>query len=211
MWLSIVRFGPAVAIALATCAASTETALAQPETRPLQSAAAIAPDDGWSFDDIKDVCEAIQFIMFSIGVGAALFWFWFQHLPSIGLPRIEFDVDVDRVGENDVTWIIDIVATVKNLGRAKADLSELRFELESVLADRLSTQCGSLVGRNALTPLFEGEWTQSTFVLDAGTQTRRTFAAAIPKTITHVVVTAHVRNAKRTEVYDASRLVRLSG
>jgi len=82
--------------------------------------------------------------------------------------------------------------------------------LESVVADRLSAQSGSLARLNALTPLFDEVWAPAPFALDAGTQTRRAFAVAIPKTVNHVVVMGQVRSAKRTEVYDASRLVRLS-
>ncbi len=211
MFLSIVRFGPALAIALATFAASTAAAPAQPDTRLLPSAAEAAADEGWSFDDIKDVCEAIQFILFSIAVGAALYWFWFRHLPSKELPRIEFDVDVQRIGENDVAWLIEVVALVKNLGRAKAELTELRFALEAVVADRLSAKSGSLANMNALGPLFAGDWGPATLVLDAGTRARRGFAAAIPKTVNHVVVTAQLRHGSRAAVYEASRLVRLSG
>jgi hypothetical protein len=210
MWMAIVRFGPAATIALTTIAAFTQAVIAQPEIHPPQNAAALNPDEGWSFDDIKDVCEAIQFVMFSLAVGCTLYWFWFKHLPTKDVPRIEFDVDVERVGENDAVWIIDVVALVKNLGRTRADLAELRFVLESVVADRLAAESGSLAKINALKPLIEGEWAPAKFALDAGTQTRRAFAAAIPKTVNHVVVTGRARNAKRTEIYDASKLVRLN-
>jgi hypothetical protein len=50
MWMSIVRFGPAATIALTTIAAFTQAVIAQVELHPPQTAAAIAPDEGWSFD-----------------------------------------------------------------------------------------------------------------------------------------------------------------
>ena len=211
MCLSIVRFGLAMAFALASFAESAEGAPAQPETRTLPNGAAVAPDEGWSADDIKDVFEGIQFIMFSIGVGAALYWFWFQHLSSKELPRIEFDVDINCVGENDAAWIIDVFASVRNLGHAKAELTGLHVALESVVTDRLSANSGLLASTDALMPLFAREWVPAQFVLDAGTQTRRACAAALPKTVNFVIVTAQVRHAKRSEIYDASRLVRLGG
>jgi hypothetical protein len=207
MWQSLVQIGLAAAIALSIFTAFAEGAPVQPETRPSADAAAVNPDEGWSADDIKDVFEGIQFFMFSVGVGAALYWFWFQYMPSKRLPRIEFDVAVENVGENDAAWIVEIVALVKNLGGAPAELTELRFSAQAILADALSANSGSLVKMDALTPLFEGEWAPATLVLDPGTQTRRACAAAVPKTVKHVVVTATARNAKRTEVYEASRLV----
>ena len=203
---SVVRVG---AVALVTLLAFAAVVAAQPETRSPQRAVSIEHEEWFSADDIKDVFEAIQFIMFSLGVGAALYWFWCHYLPSKDNPRIEFDVDVGHIGQNDETWFIELVAIVKNHGCKKAELTELRFALESIVPDSLSSQAGALASLKALTPLCSGEWVPATFVLDSGTQSRRAVAVAIPKTFDQINVTAHVRNVKRIELYTASKLVRL--
>jgi hypothetical protein len=213
----LIKHGRVVGLCFAAvCVAATfvllaEPAMAQPKAQPVGDAAAQVAKEGWSFDDIKDVCEAIQFVMFSLGTGCALYWYFFQHIPSTKLPRIEFDVEIERAGENDAAWLVDVVALVTNLGKAPAALSELCCVLESVPPDGSSLPNGSFAKKLALSRLFEESWDPAAFVVDAGTRRRRALAVAIPKAINSVVVSATVRHEKRVEPYRASRFVRLGG
>jgi hypothetical protein len=71
MSLSSVRIGWVMAIALAITVAFASAAPAEPKTVPPQNSAAINPDEGIRADDVKDVFEAIKFIMVNLVVVTA--------------------------------------------------------------------------------------------------------------------------------------------
>jgi hypothetical protein len=214
MWSTSQTLFIVIVIALTMVGTAHQAARAQSELRrPVESpgTTAAAPQEGWSTDDVKDVFEATKHLMISIGIGVALYWFWAFEFPARKLARIEFDADVIRVGENNVASIIEVVATVSNLGRARVELTELCFALKSVQTELVTEQSGSLAGMNVLSPLFEGQWTPNRLVLDPGTKTRLTFAAAIPKTVFQVFVNAQAKSVSRPAIYEASRLIQLIG
>jgi|SRR5579863_5713420 len=193
----------------AALALSAKRAVAESNSPPAGGAAVAAAEEGWSFDDIKDVCEAAQFIMIGLGVGFALHWYCCRYLPARDDPRIEFDVDIERAGERETAWLIEVVAVLKNSGNVRASFSNLSCVLKSVEYD-LSSAAGPLARTGALSPLFEEQWEPASFLVDAGTRRRCMLAAAIPKSIDYVVVSATVKHDKRSEPYYASKCVRLS-
>ena len=134
-----------------------------------------------------------------------------MYRPLIEHPRIEFDVDLNRVGETDAGWLVEVVASVRNLGRTKAELMEIHLTLESVIAIDLPKQGGALDRLNALSPLFEGGRDLVTLVLDPGTKRRLAIAAILPKTVDYVVVKSETKIPQQTLQYVASKLVRLQG
>jgi hypothetical protein len=123
--------------------------------------------------------------------------------------NLEFDVDVLCVGATESEWLVEVVAVVHNLGPARAELNDSRFSLSTVAPDSGTNRAGPLLQTQSLTVLFDGNWSTSRIVVDAGTRTRIGCAAAIPKAVTHVLVTGQMTNPGRASAYTASHLVEL--
>ena len=83
---------------------------------------------------------------------------------------------------------------MKNLGPANAELSELHFAVESVIAARGLAESGSLAksSRCAAVPTKHGHRQRSSSTL--APRNRRAFAQAIPKSVNYIVVTAPAGN-----------------
>lgn len=174
-----------------------------------ENASAAATEEGWSFDDIKDVCEAFHFVMISIGIGCGLYWFWTSWVPSQGAVCIEFAVDAERVGETETARIVELVAWVKNIGKQSAKLSELQFTLRSIHAGH--TAAGAALMKQAdVEPFLETTPKPASFVVDAGAQRRCVLAVTVPKSLEFALVTARVKSEQRVELYEASKLVGLN-
>ncbi len=192
-----------VALAISVMNANAAT----PGSQLAQTAAPGAGDEGWSFDDIKDVCEAVHFVAISIGIGVGLWWFCLRYVPRDISSRIEFHVEVAVGGELDSCRLLEVVAVISNLSRHAVPLAECRFTLAAVTPAGGSPAHGPLDKLKALAPLFAGEWLSSRTVLDAGTSQRLVCAASIPRDVKQIVVTGHLKHDGRHEPYAASRLV----
>jgi hypothetical protein len=205
-WSIVISVSVAM-ISVAFCAIFAGPTVAAAET----VAPAAAAEEGWSFDDIKDVCEAIHFVMISIGIGCGIYWFGRSWVPLYTAPRIEFAVDAERIVETETAQLVELVARVKNAGSKPAKMNQLQFTLRSVSADKQPLPSRPLVSDADLTMLFEAAPELAAFIVDAGTQRRCVLAATVSKTVSFAVVTAKVSTAQRVEMYEASKLVRLGG
>jgi hypothetical protein len=210
MW-SLRRIAPALPLVLGLIASSAGAP-------PGQQGTAIAPttvreesNADWSLDDVKDVFEALQFVAITIGIGVAVYWLFREHLPQRRAVSIEFGVDVLCVGETESAWLIEVIAIVHNLGTARTELFDGQFSLSAVESGSGTGYVGPLLQPPALTPLFDGTWSTSEVLVDAGARTRVLCAATVPRTVTHVVVTGQITNPGRVSAYTASRLVELKG
>lgn len=206
------RVGIALAVLSAVLLTSSGTGFCQEGERSVVT----SNDDGIpSFDDIKDICEAIQFVAISAGIAAALYWFWKFWLPQAQVARVEFDVYACCVGVRCVdgredSWLIEVVATINNVGRVPAEIARCGFTLSSVNTDGTVTKCGPLAGSNALTPLFDAQWIPTKTIIDTGTRARFTCPAAIPRSVTHVVVTGELTHHDTSATLSASKLVAMT-
>jgi hypothetical protein len=206
---SLIRIVPVLLLLPVLTASFIEAAPTQPGAPGGPTTVADRSDDGWSLDDVKDVFEAIQFVAITIGIGAAVYWLCFEHIPRMRIARIEFDVEVVCVGEMDSARLVEIVALVRNLGFATAEFADGRFMVSSVAPGAGASHGGLMLQPSALAPLVEGTWSTSKVVVDAGARMRLACAVAIARTITHVVVTGQITNPLRATAYTASRLVEL--
>jgi len=206
---SLIRIVPVLLFMPVLTASLIEAAPAQPGAPGAPTTVVAQPDDGWSLDDVKDVFEAIQFVAITIGIGAAVYWLFIQHIPRMRVANLQLDVDVLCVGGTESEWLVEVVAVVHNLGPARAELSDNRFSLSSVAPGSGTNRARPLLQSQELTVLFDGNWSTSRIVVDAGTRTRFVCAAAIPKAVTHVLVTGQVTNPGRGSAYTASHLVEL--
>jgi hypothetical protein len=201
------RFGIALLGLSAVLLAVPETGRCQADKQP---AVTSNDEDGPSFDDIKDVCEAIQFVAITVGIAAALYWFWKFWLPYAQSHRVEFDVDVRCVDGRDGSRLIEVAAEINNVGCVPAEITRCWFTLSAVNPDAAATKAGPLAESNALTPLFESEWTPTKTSIDAESRTQFTCPAAIPRSVTHVVVTGQLMQQGRPKTQSASRLVAMT-
>jgi hypothetical protein len=207
-----IRCGIALAVLSAVLLTSPGTGYCQEGERPSET----SNDDIMpSFDDIKDVCEAIQFVAISAGIAAALYWFWKFWLPQAQVARVEFDIDVRCVGVRCVdgsedSWLIEVVATISNIGRVPAEIARCGFTLASVNTDVTATKCGPLADANALTPLFDAQWIPTKTIIDIGTRARFNCPSAIPRSVTHVVVTGQLKHHDTSATQSASKLVAMT-
>ena len=174
------------------------------------SAVAVQVTENWSFDDIKDVCEATQFVMICLVIGSALYWFFCLYMPDRKSPRLELDVAMERSGETDAVWLVEVVALLHNRGSAPMQVSDLHCVVHSVSTESLLANGGPLTKANGLKALCDTHWEPALIVLDGRTQRRCSLALVIPKTVAGVVISASANCEKRPEPYLSSKLVWLA-
>jgi hypothetical protein len=127
-------------------------------------------------------------------------------------PNIEFFADIDFIGAQGEWWIVEIIATIDNKGKAQHKMSEFRFDLNSLYPEdqiELSQKWGGQV--NFPRVIAEGSFLPekfSFFFLDPGTKAKYSFITRIPKQASFAILHCSFRYAdKRNLEHTAEKTV----
>jgi hypothetical protein len=125
--------------------------------------------------------------------------------------RVQFDVDVTFIAEQDDVWHVELVAVVENKGLVTHQISEFGFTLRSIDPGDPIEETDELVNFQTNFPhkLKEGSWLPKqwgdTFVRP-GICTRYTYVTTIPRGPIAVVLTGRFRYPGKDSYHTAVKL-----
>jgi hypothetical protein len=128
--------------------------------------------------------------------------------------RVQFDVDVTFVAEQDDIWHVELVALVDNKGLVTHRIADFGFKLRSIYPEDPIEEAGQRVNFQTNFPhkLKEGTWLPSrrgnTFVRP-GICTRYTYVTTVPGRAIAVVLTGRFRYPEKDSYHTAVKLLKV--
>jgi hypothetical protein len=207
MWRPSGEVWVILVIAFLSMAAADPGPISSPAVRPGPPA---ADDAAWSLDDIKDVCEAVQFVAITIGVVVAIGCYLAVHRAGLRAPCVEVTVEVADVSLGNGTHLLELAVVVWNRGRSTVLLAPIRLDLARVLDHEEVAGGGAAAGPARLLPLFEGAIMAEQASLEPGTRQRFVCPVAVLPSAQHLLATVRWRRPDQRTPSEFSRLVRLA-
>lgn len=129
-------------------------------------------------------------------------------------PNIEFSADINPIGNQDGSLIVELIAYVENKGKAQHQMDQFTFDLNAllpqdpVLAD---TQWGGQV--NFPHRVCKGSFLPAgmeSFFVDPGTKAKYSYIACVPQEVTFLILHCHFEYVGRGKTgHAAERTIRL--
>jgi hypothetical protein len=167
----------AIAILLAFGSPRSSSAQGAPAMNP--PAADNSTDEGWSFDDIKDVFEAIHFLAITVGIGVGVWWFVSRYLSQASILTLDLDIGGQTSVPEGEQVVVELVAAIRNDGVSGARIRRCSFSVSSIDTGT-GFRAGVLQQGAGLKPLFEGEFLSGGVSIAAGARVRLSTVVAIP-------------------------------
>jgi hypothetical protein len=163
-------------------------------------------DEGWSFDDVKDVFEAVHFLAITIGIGVGVWWFVSRYLSQASILTLDLDIGGQTsvaVGEQRV---VELVAAIRNEGVSGARIRRCSFSV-SAIDTGTGLRAGVLQQGAGLKPLFEGEFLPGGMSIAAGACVRLSTVVAIPQNGMSCLLAARLEPFGNQQAVIGSRLL----
>lgn len=164
----------------------------------------------WSLDDIKDVCEAVQFVAITIAIAAGLYWLARHIRHKREAPRLELQIEVQAVGTLENGSVLEIAAIVSNHGCQQQQLADFSLELAPLSAKPEPTAAVSQLTVGAVLYSSAGLPVARPFV-DAGSRYRYVWPVQVTAATTHLLATVKVKCLATGTIYTAAIVTSRSG
>ena len=148
-----------------------------------------------SFDpeDWKNIAAGAQSIatIASFGVGGA--WVYIKYIrQQERYPNIEFSADIQFIGKQDGYWIVEVIASVENKGKAQHRMQEFEFDLNGIEQGQ-PIQTDQRWGNQVDFPLSiaRGSFLPAQsqfFFIDPGLKAKYSYLTRVPVTVTIVIL-----------------------
>jgi len=161
-------------------------------------------DEGWSFDDIKDVFEAIHFLAITLGIGVGVWWFLTRYLSQTS--ALSIDLEVTRRTRSSGGQLVEIQATIRNDGINGAHVDRCLISIAAIDADVAASHPGLLREGEGLSPVVEEALLSTRMLIAAGTSLRLSTVLALPGNINNCLLSARLHQAAGQPPLIASRL-----
>lgn len=163
------------------------------------------PDEGWSFDDVKDVFEAIHFFAITVGIGVGVWWFSNRYLRQGEALSLELDVGSrSSAGQADV---LELVARIRNDGVNGARIRRCSFQVSIIDAAQAAREPGVLLEGAGQKPLFDGDFIPNGTSIPPGACQQFTTVVSVPPDQQACLFTARVESGDGSQVVVCSRLL----
>jgi hypothetical protein len=90
---------------------------------------------GMSWEDWKNFSTTLQSFFTCVGILAGGIWAYTRYVrQEENNPYIEFSADVNFIGRQSESWIIEIIGLIENKGKVQHQMTEFQFELDAIYA-----------------------------------------------------------------------------
>lgn len=161
-------------------------------------------EEGWSFDDIKDVFEAIHFLAITLGIGVGIWWFLTRYLSQSS--ALSLDLEVTRRARTQGGQLIEILATIRNDGINGSHVDRCLVSIAAIDADVAASRPGLLREGEGLTPVVEEALLSKRTLIAAGTSLRLATVLALPGNVSNYQLSARLHQAAGQPPLIAKRL-----
>jgi len=146
-----------------------------------------------TIENWKNVAAALQSIATIASFIIGGIWVYLRFIrQQEKYPNIEFLADIEFLGFQNDWWLVEIIASIENKGKAQHKMNEFRFDLNALYPDdpiEVSKKWGGQVNFPRL--IAEGSFLPekfSFFFLDPGTKAKYSYIARIPKQARFVIL-----------------------
>jgi len=146
-----------------------------------------------TIEDWKNLASTLQSFATIVSFIIGGIWVYLRFIrQQEKYPNIEFLAEIEFIGIQDDWWIVEIIATIDNKGKAQHKMSEFKFDLNALYADdqvNVSSKWGDQV--NFPRVIAEGSFLPEKFgffFIDPGTKAKYSYIARIPKQATFVIL-----------------------
>jgi hypothetical protein len=153
-----------------------------------------------TIEDWKNLASALQSFATIVSFIIGAIWVYLRFIrQQEKYPNIEFISDIEFIGTQDDWWLVEIIASIDNKGKAQHKMSDFRFDLNALYCDDqvdVSRKWGGQVDFPRL--VAEGSFLPKRldfFFVDPGTKAKYSYVARIPKLATFVILHCWFRYA----------------
>ncbi len=146
-----------------------------------------------TIEEIKNLAATFQSIATVVSFIIGGIWVYSKYIhQQERYPNIEFSTDVQFIGKQNDEWIVELIAMVRNKGKAQHRMEEFLFDLNAIEKNRkiqTSEKWGNQVDFPVL--LVQGSFLPKQykfFFIDPGVEAKYSFLTKVPATASFLVL-----------------------
>ena len=168
-----------------------------------------------SLEDSKIIADIVKNILMSLSILIGALWVLYRFvLNQERYPNINFTTDIEIIGSQDGKWIVELIATLENKGKAQHKMNQFGFDLNAIFekdkverGERWNDQINfpNKIAHGSYLPAHRGY-----FFVDPGTTAKFSHVTTIPINATYAILHSNFKYVKRKDSsHSAERTVKL--
>lgn len=145
-----------------------------------------------SLEDFSSAAGGLESIATVVALVVGAYWTYTRFIKQReNFPFIEFTVDMNFIGKQDGSWIVELIAHLENKGKVQHCFSDLQFDLAALFqTDQLQSK-GELFGGQAYFPheIARRPWIPAgTYFIEPGLRNKYSYVARVPEEATFLML-----------------------
>jgi hypothetical protein len=160
-------------------------------------------------EHLKDLGSLIQSLATAIALLVGGLWVYTKFVRAQEkYPNIEFSADINVIGEQGGSLIVELIAYVENKGKAQHRMNEFKFDLNAllpqdpVLADQRWTGQTNFPHEVAVGSFLPAR--NESFFVDPGTKAKYSYIACVPREVTFLMLHCRFNYSNRGKTMHAA-------
>lgn len=147
----------------------------------------------FTIEEIKNLAAAFQSVATVVSFIVGGIWVYSKYIrQQERYPNIEFSADVQFIGKQDDYWIVELIATVENKGKAQHRMEEFLFDLNA-LPKSAKVQTSEKWGNQVDFPVSVAQGSflpkqYKFFFIDPGVKAKYSYLSRVPTSASFVVL-----------------------
>jgi hypothetical protein len=143
-------------------------------------------------ENFNHVAGAIESLATAVALGVGAYWTYTRFIKQReDFAFIEFTVDMDFVGRQDGSWIVELVAYLENKGKVQHRFSDLSFDLAALFRHDQLRSNNELYGGQAIFPheIARRPWIPAgNYFIEPGLKNKHSYVARVPEEATFLML-----------------------
>lgn len=143
-------------------------------------------------EDIEHIVSSLESIATIIALAVGGYWTYRRFVKQReDFALIDFTVDINFIGEQDGSWIVELIAHLENKGKVRHWFSDLNFDLAALFqSDQLQAK-EEMYGGQAIFPneIEKRPWIPNgRYFIEPGLRNKYSFVARVPKEASFLIL-----------------------
>jgi hypothetical protein len=165
-----------------------------------------------SVEDFERLSGSIQALVTALSFIVGGFWVYRRYIrQQERYPNIEFSADINFIGTQENWWIVELIGTIENKGKAQHRMKEFNFDLKAIFPDDPIDTSEKLRGQVDFPhQVTEGSFLphlQGGFFIDPGLKEKYSYITRVPKDATFLIFHTWFFSSNRDAIYTAEKTV----
>ena len=165
---------------------------------------------------MKEIAELAQIVIATLSIIIGAIWVVYRFiLQKERFPKINFTTDINVIGKQGDSYIIELIAVIENIGKAQNKMSNFGFDLNAMLEDD-KVQSKEKWGGQIDFPhqLISGSYLPENykyFFVDSGTIAKYSYLTKAPLSATYLILHSRfVYSNRKSKAHTAEKTIKLN-